>query len=98
MGDLTFLAEVAGGQLRHESLFALEGRQVRVTVALPTTSSSVAEDPVRTDEEGPPEGMDVENDVLLEMPCTVEVLKGVVVIDKGAMPPTIILPEELPDE
>lgn len=97
MGDLTFLADVAGGQLRHgESLAAFEGRQVRVTVAL--SPSPVSDEPGKEAEEGPPEGMDVENDILLEMPHTLEVLEDAVVVEKGVMPATIILPEDLPDE
>lgn len=99
MGALTFLADVAGGQLRHgESLAAFEGRQVRVTVALSPSPSPVSNEPAKEDEDGPPAGMDVENDILLEMPPTLEILKDTVVVEKGIMPATIILPEELPDE
>jgi penicillin-binding protein 2 len=46
----------------------------------------------------PPEWLDVEKEIYIQMPRHIEVLKDVKVIDLGHAKPHFILPEELPDD
>jgi hypothetical protein len=96
----TFDACVVNGQLQFQApLDALEGQRVRVTLDVigDPTPQTPSEAPPSEDPE-PPEGMDVEKDIYVKMPRKVEILKGVKVVDKGPKQPSVILPEELPDD
>ena len=94
-----FPAEVTNGQLRfQESLADLEGRRVLVVLddceaPLPTTNSSprLTPDPVSAEEFVP------EYDLNFERPFRRKKVVGTV-YDGGRLRPTLILPEELPEE
>ena len=96
----TFSARVVGGQLCYqEPLDAFEGQTVRVTVAgaasfSPPQSARAAE----SGDGEPPEWMAVEADVYAKMPFSGEVLKEVVIVEGGPLRPSLIFPEDLPDE
>ena len=95
----TFSAQVVGGQLLHqESLDAFEGREVRVTVAAPSSVLSPSAPSMDSREAEPPEWMAVETDIYVKMPFPGELLKDAVIVEGEPMRPCVILPEESPDE
>jgi hypothetical protein len=95
----TFSAQVVEGQLRYqEPLDAFEGQNVRVTVVGGPVAIEQPDGSNTEQEPEPPDWMDVEKDVYVKMPLNLEILKDVRVIEAGPGKPTIILPEDLPDE
>jgi hypothetical protein len=95
----TFQARVENGQLQHqEALHAFEGQQVQVTLVAVAPPSETPNGAAGSTEPEPPEWLDVEKDIYVQMPRRVETLKDVVIVDKGRRPPCIVVPEELPDD
>ena len=94
----TFDAEVVNGHLRFdEPLNEIEGQRVRVTLTIIPTGGQLLQDLPPTDVE-PPEWLDVEKDVYVKMPFRGEILKDVVIVERGPGKPCTILPEPLPDD
>ena len=102
----TFEAIVAGGRLEHEELpDELEGRRVRVTVMIGdaeaeerTTEREGEALNGTADEPEPPDWLSVETEIYVPMQGKVETIRDVTIIDRGRAQPTIILPEDLPDD
>jgi hypothetical protein len=101
----TFEARVVNGQLQHDqALDAFEGQQVRITLVAPASAppngqeKSLLNGPEEPPEVEPPEWLDVEKDVYVRMPGKVEILENVTLVDCGPGRPSLIFPEELPDE
>jgi len=93
MSVKAFPALVTHGQLRfRESLADLEGQAVLVTLA-PTADRGPTEQPA---DSCPPDWLEVEQNAVFHMPFRWEAIQGQAV-DSGAMAPSMILPEELPD-
>jgi hypothetical protein len=96
----TFDAQVIDGRLEPaDALRAFEGRQVRVTLTEPSSvpeSIPAAPRPNSTQPE-PPEWLDVENDVYVQLSLEGETLRDLVVVEGGPMQPCIIIPEEFRD-
>ena len=104
MTQITIPAQVVNGQLQHEkSLAELEGRHVLATLTVvaeggtnrsavpPTRVESAEFDPE------PPPWLEVENDVYFPITVPEKLLKiKTLIVERGT--PSIILPEDLPDE
>ena len=94
MSVKTFAASVTNGQLRfQESLADFEGQQVLVTLA-PSPCHETTEPPCQP---CPPAELDVEHNVVLRMPFRWEPVQARAV-DAGSIRPSMIVPEDLPDE
>ncbi len=94
MSVKTFSALVSNGQLHfQESLVDLEGQQVVVTL-VPASDQAPPGEP---SEPCAPEWMMIEHDVVFQMPFHWESMQADP-IDAGTIRPTVILPEDLPDE
>jgi hypothetical protein len=93
MATKSFSAFVKNGQLSFgESLSDLEGQQVVVTLA-PTPGSL---DTDRASEQQPPDWLEVEQNAVFRLPYQWEPVQ-VKIVDAGAIPPAVILPQELLD-
>lgn len=94
MSVKTFAALVTHGQLCfQESLADLDGQRVVVTLVPAADRDSV----VPPADVTPPDWLDVEKDVAFRMPFHWETVQSHA-LDAGAVPPTVILPEELLDD
>jgi hypothetical protein len=94
MSTKSFSAFVKNGQLSFgESLSDLEGQQVVVTLA-PAPGKL---DSDRASEQRPPDWLDAEQSVVFRLPYQWEPVQAKIV-DAGAIPPAVILPQELLDE
>lgn len=97
MTTKTFEGLVVNGQLTHgESLAPFEGQRVVVTLIAPNGRNGV--NPPAEVEAEPPGDLDIEMDILFEMPVPRERLADVKIVDGGEGEPILIFPEELPDE
>jgi hypothetical protein len=109
MTQITIPAQVVNGHLQHEQPLAeLEGQKVQITLTVaPKETANGAPEPAPAapkpsdvseefDPE-PPEWLEIENDVYFPMPVPEKLLeKKALIVERGT--PSIILPEELPDE
>jgi hypothetical protein len=108
MTQITIPAQVVNGHLQHEqSLAQLEGQRVIATLTVvpaePANGKDATEQiPAKAVGEAefdpePPPWLEVENDVYFPMTVPERLLeKKPLIIERGT--PSIILPEELPDE
>jgi hypothetical protein len=105
MTQITIPAQVVNGHLQHErSLAELEGQQVIATLTVVpmqsangTSEKPAPQEPSAEFDPEPPPWLEVENDVYFPMTVPEILLeKKQLIVERGT--PTIILPEELPDD
>ena len=101
-------AQVVNGHLQHEqNLAELEGQRVMATLTVVPEEAANGKVPLEPQPQkleetagfdpDPPPWLDVENDVYFPMTVPEKVLeKKPLIVERGT--PSIILPEELPDE
>ena len=103
MTQITISAQIINGHLQHESLAELEGQHVIATLTVvPKDSANERETVAPTPESAefdsePPPWLQVEHDLYFPMTrSAIRLGKVKVRVQRGK--PSIILPEELPDE
>ena len=93
-----FPAEVTNGQFRfHESIADLEGRRVLLVVMDDDSTSPTMSWPQLTPDPPTFDEFDIERDVSFRMPLEWEPITANIV-DDGPLRPSLIVPEEIPDE
>lgn len=106
MTQITIPAQVVNGHLQHEqSLSELEGQRVVATLTVvPKEATNQPTNGIPSDVGGdadfdpePPPWLEVENDVYFPMTVPERLLEiRTLIVERGT--PSIILPEELPDD
>ncbi len=106
MTQFTIPAQVVNGHLQHEkSLAEFEGQHVLATLTVVSADSTNGEDspsPPKTEENAefdpvPPPWLEIEQDLYFPMTVPEKLLEVKrLIVERGT--PSIILPEELPDE
>ena len=95
MFSQTLDTRIVNGQLQLGDLLRpYEGQTVRVTLTVPPPVPQKPQPTADEEDSSPPEGLDVEKEVVVRLPFPSEVVKDAIVVEGKPLRPCLIVPED----